>query len=131
MHKFTEMFISVQNEGQKVKGSLLNVAVLVLLSVIANAAALYFISIALWHNPPSLVDFFFIASLASALMYIPISVAGLGVQEAGYVFFLQLLCSGMKAEIAVLFALIARALFTGTDIIGIGALIKTGFKYKD
>lgn len=128
VHKFTEMFINVQNEGQKIKGSLLSVAVLILLSVIANATALYFISVALWHNPPSLIDFFFMASLASALMYIPISIAGLGVQETGYVVFLQLL--GMKPEVAVAFALIARALFTGTDIIGVGALIKTGFKYR-
>jgi uncharacterized membrane protein YbhN (UPF0104 family) len=59
-------------------------------------------------------------------MYIPVTIAGLGVQETGYVLLLTSL--GMPFDTAVAFALLARVLFTGTDIIGLPALMKVGFK---
>lgn len=128
IRKFMRIFDNVQEEGRKLKGSLVAIAILILFSVITNATALYFISQSLHtHNPPQLLDFFFIASLASALMYVPITVAGLGVQEAGYVFLLNSLFGIPIAE-ATAFAFIARLLFTGTDIIGVGPLLKIGWK---
>ncbi len=133
MHKLIEMFNNVQREGQKVKGSLIQVAVLILFSVITNATALYSISLTLWNSSLSIVDFFFMTSLASALMYIPITIAGLGVQEAGYVVLLSLLLKlplDPLDSTLVVFALITRVLFTGTDIIGIVPLLKVGLKYK-
>ena len=130
LHKFTEMFSNVQEEGRKIKRSLIGVAVLILLSVIGNAIALNIIFNGLWHNSLSLLDFFFMASLASALTYVPITIAGLGVQETGYVILLRLLDPQLPLSVAVAFALIARALFTGTDIIGISPLIKVGLKPK-
>jgi uncharacterized membrane protein YbhN (UPF0104 family) len=130
LHKFTEMFSNVQEEGRKIKRSLIGVAVLILLSVIGNAIALNIIFNGLWHNSLSLLDFFFMASLASALTYVPITIAGLGVQETGYVILLRLLDPQMPLSVAVAFALIARALFTGTDIIGVSPLLKVGLKSK-
>lgn len=133
LHKFTEMFSNVQEEGRKIKRSLIGVAVLILLSVIGNATALYFIFNGIWHSSLSLLDFFFMASLASALTYVPITIAGLGVQEAGYVILLQLLLGMPLSHIdpkLVAFALIVRALFTGTDIIGVSPLLKVGLKPK-
>jgi uncharacterized membrane protein YbhN (UPF0104 family) len=130
LHKFTEMFSNVQEEGRKIKRSLIGVAVLILLSVIGNAIALNIIFNGLWHNSLSLLDFFFMASLASALTYVPITIAGLGVQETGYVILLRLLDPQMPLSVAVAFALVARALFTGTDIIGISPLLKVGLKSK-
>jgi len=124
--KLVEIFSRVQDEGQKVKGIFLHVALLILLSVVANATALYFICAALWLEPLSLIDFIFMVTLASCLMYVPITVAGLGVQETGYVLLLLLL--GIPLEKAVAFALLTRALFTGTDVIGLPILIKVGFK---
>jgi uncharacterized membrane protein YbhN (UPF0104 family) len=134
LHKFAEMLNNVQEQGRKVKRSLISVAVLILLSVLGNATALYFIFDGLWHNSLlNLIDFFFLASVASALTYVPITIAGLGVQEAGYVILLSLL---LKLPLVppdpklVAFALIVRALFTGTDIIGVGPLLRVGLKPK-
>jgi uncharacterized protein (TIRG00374 family) len=127
---FTAVFSNVQKEGRKIRCSLIFVAALIFLSVIAHATALYLIFNGLWYYPSlHLIDFIFIAAFASVLTYIPITIAGLGVQEAGYVLFLQLLLglplSAVNPKI-VAFALVTRVLFTGTDIIGISPLLKAG-----
>ena len=80
-----------------------------------------------------LIDFFFIAAFASVLTYIPITIAGLGVQEAGYVLLLHVLLGLPLSAInprLVAFALITRVLFTGTDMIGVSPLLKVGLKPK-
>jgi hypothetical protein len=131
--KFTEMFRNVQNEGRKIRYSLIFVAALILLSILANATALFFIFNGLWYPSLHLIDFFFIAAFASVLTYIPITIAGLGVQEAGYVLLLHILLGLPLSPVnpsLVAFALITRALFTGTDIIGITPLLKAGTKPK-
>ena len=131
LRKFTEMFTNVQKEGRKIKRPLIGVAVLVLVSLIVNAIALYFIFNGIWHSSLSILDFFFMASFASALTYVPLTIAGLGVQEAGYVLLLQLLLGMPLTSIdprLLAFALITRALFTGTDIIGVSPLLKVGLK---
>ena len=108
-------------------------AALIILSILANATALYFIFNGIWYPSLHLIDFFFIAAFASVLTYIPITIAGLGVQEAGYVLLLHVLLELPLSAInprLVAFALITRALFTGTDMIGISPLLKTGLKPK-
>lgn len=131
--KYTEIFSKVQKEGRKTKRSLVFVASLILLSILAHATALNFIFNGIWYPSLSLLDFFFIASFASVLTYIPITIAGLGVQEAGYVLLLHVLLGLPLSNInprLVAFALITRALFTGTDIIGVSPLLKVGLKPK-
>jgi uncharacterized membrane protein YbhN (UPF0104 family) len=135
LHKITDMFANIQTQSSKVKRSFGVVAILILASLAVNAAALYCVFIGLWHTPAlSLVDFFLLASFASALTYVPITVAGLGVQETGYVLLLQLLL-GMSLTVIdpklLAFAFITRILFTGTDIIGLGPLIKVGLKTEN
>jgi uncharacterized membrane protein YbhN (UPF0104 family) len=131
LHAVADMFAKVQKEGRKIRGSLIIVAVLILVSLIVNATALYFVFNGIWHTSLSILDFFLMASFASALTYIPITIAGLGVQEVGYVLLLQLLLGLPLATVdprLLAFALIVRALFTGTDVIGIGPLLKAGLK---
>jgi uncharacterized membrane protein YbhN (UPF0104 family) len=126
MHKLVEMLGRIQKGGVNIKKQFPQIALLILLSIIANATALKFISNSLGFGSPSLIEFLFITTIVSSLMYIPFTIAGLGVQETGYVLLLTLL--GMPFETAVAFALLARALFTGTDIIGLPALIILGLK---
>ncbi len=131
LHSFTEMLVNAQKEGHKVRRSLPVLALLIFMSMIANAFALYLISAGLGLGTLSLLDFFLMASFASALTYIPITIAGLGVQETGYVLLLTLLL-GLPLTVIdpklLAFALITRILFTGTDIIGISPLVKVGLK---
>lgn len=130
---FTQKIIGtlekIQEEGQKVKKVLHRAALFLLLSVIANAVALYFIHRSLYLSSQDIINFVFIAAIAGSLMYVPATIAGLGVQETGYVLLLTLL--GERFEAAVTFALIARLLFTGTDIIGLQPLIKAGFRVRE
>ena len=131
LHEFTEMFANVQKEGQKIRRPLIIVAGLILASLLINAVALYLIFNGVWHSSLSILDFFLMAAFASTLTYVPITIAGLGVQEAGYVLLLQLLLGLPLTSIdprLLAFAFITRALFTGTDIIGIGPLLKVGLK---
>ena len=129
LRSFTEMFANVQKEGQKVRRSLLVVALLIFGSLAVNAFALYAIFLGLGYNSLGLLDFFLMASFASALTYVPITIAGLGVQETGYVLLLSLLLGLPLTTIEpklLAFALITRVLFTGTDIIGLSPLVKIG-----
>ena len=117
---------NLQEEAKKANGSLGLVAFLVLLSIVANSTALYFISESFRSGSPTLLDFMLITPLVSAFNFVPVTIAGLGIQETSYVILLILL--GMPLEKAVAFTLINRLLFIATDMIGIIPLIKIGFK---
>jgi len=126
--KLIEMLSKIQEGGMSIKKHFPKISVLVLLSLVSNATALQFISEGLDFRSLTLLEFIFVAALVTSLMYVPATIAGLGVQETGYFLLLTLL--GMPPEGAVSFALIARILFTGTDIIGLPTLIKVSFKAR-
>jgi len=124
--RIVEALNNFQEEARKARGSLILIALLVLLSIMANSTALYFISESLGSGSPTLLDFILIVPLVSAFNFIPVTIAGLGIQETGYVILLALL--GTPLEKAVAFTLINRFLFTSTDIIGLVPLFKIGIK---
>lgn len=124
--KLIEIFSKIQDEGQRVMKVIHYVALLLLLSVITNSIALYLVHKALSYNSLDFINFVFMAAIVGCLMYVPVTIAGLGVQETGYVFLLVLL--GESFEVAITFALIVRLLFTGTDVVGLHPLIKIGFE---
>ena len=103
---------NLQEEAGKTHGSLMLIALLILFSIVANSAALYFISEALGSGSPTFLDFILIVPLVSAFNFIPVTIAGLGIQETSYVILLVLL--GTPLEKAVAFTLINRLLFTAT-----------------
>ncbi len=67
--------------------------------------------------------FFLIHPLVTALAFIPITPAGIGVQEFGIVGILGLL--GVAAPIAGVFALLARGLLIFEDLAGIPQIVKS------
>ncbi|XES77903.1 MAG: lysylphosphatidylglycerol synthase transmembrane domain-containing protein [Candidatus Bathyarchaeia archaeon] len=67
--------------------------------------------------------FFLIHPLVTALAFIPITPAGIGVQEFGIVGILGLL--GVAAPIATVFALLARGLLIFEDIAGVPQIVKS------
>ena len=67
--------------------------------------------------------FFLIHPLVTALAFIPITPAGIGVQEFGIVGILGLL--GVAAPIAGVFALMARGLLIFEDLAGVPQIVKS------
>jgi hypothetical protein len=62
-HKLIEWFNHVQKAGVSIKRQLPTLSLLILLSIVANAVALRFISDGLGFRPLSLIEFVFIATL--------------------------------------------------------------------
>jgi len=122
----TEPFERFQEEGRKMGKAAFLMALLVALSTFVFGIALNFIGLSLGITQPTAVDYIFIAPLGIACMYVPVTVAGLGVQEGAYVILLTAL--GVPFSQSVVFALIVRLLFTGTDMIGLPALLGTALK---
>ena len=67
--------------------------------------------------------FFLIHPLVTALAFIPITPAGIGVQEFGIVGILGLL--GVAAPIAGVFALLARGLLIFEDLAGVPQIVRS------
>jgi uncharacterized membrane protein YbhN (UPF0104 family) len=103
------------------------IVVSVLGSVLFSGISLFLLAQALGMTEPTLVDFMFMGPLTAAFMYVPITFAGLGLQEAAYVFLL----TGISAQpevilpFAVTFALLVRLIAVTTDLVGLPPLLKT------
>jgi uncharacterized protein (TIRG00374 family) len=82
----------------------------------------WFLGLALGINVPW-IAFFLIHPLVTALAFVPITPAGIGVQEFGIVGILGLL--GIPIGTAGAFALIARGLLILEDLIGLPQIIKS------
>jgi len=83
----------------------------------------YFLGLALGITNVPWIAFFLIHPLVTALAFIPILPAGIGVQEFGIIGILGLL--GVPLEIAAVFAIIARLLLIFQDLIGVPQIVKS------
>ncbi|MEM4610932.1 MAG: lysylphosphatidylglycerol synthase transmembrane domain-containing protein [Thermoproteota archaeon] len=124
LNPFLERIENFQREGVKAKRALGPVVLSMLSTSILDSIALYFfaLSVGVELNP---VLFVFIYSLVSSFTYLPLTLAGLGVQEGVLAALLQMFGTPLPYGVAV--SLLFRFFYTVTDIIGLPALMKTGF----
>jgi uncharacterized membrane protein YbhN (UPF0104 family) len=120
-----EPVLELFNKDQSLlKKSIKTTSVLIISSVFTFTIGILLLSNAVNMPQPSFVDLFFMGPLTAVFMYVPVTFAGLGLQEAAYVFLLTSI--GALEPNALAFALLVRVLFITTDLIGLPALIKTG-----
>jgi uncharacterized protein (TIRG00374 family) len=122
--KKIESILTIFSKDQtKLKRSAKATVALVLTSIFVNTIALLLVAHSVGVTQPTFIDFLFIGPLTAVFMYVPVTLAGLGIQEAAYVFILTNI--GAPFSNALAFALLVRILFTATDLIGFPSLIKT------
>lgn len=119
-----DKFETFQREGARAKSSIGLVAALMCLASVFEALALYLFSLSVEVILPPIL-FIFVHSLASSFTYIPLTIAGLGVQESALA--LSLHVFGVPLSYGLSIALLFRFFYTITDIIGIPTLAKFGY----
>lgn len=83
----------------------------------------YFLGLALGITNVPWIAYFLIHPLVTALAFVPITPAGVGVQEFGIIGILGLL--GVPVATAAVFALLARGLLIIEDLIGVPQVVKS------
>ncbi len=83
----------------------------------------YFLGLALGITNIPWIAYFLIHPLVTALAFIPITPAGIGVQEFGIIGILGLL--GIPIDVAGAFAIVARGLLIIEDLIGVPQIVKS------
>ena len=83
----------------------------------------WFLGLALGITNVPWIAYFLIHPLVTALAFVPITPAGIGVQEFGIIGIFGLL--GVPAPQAAVFALLARGLLIVEDLIGVPQIVKT------
>jgi uncharacterized protein (TIRG00374 family) len=83
----------------------------------------YFLGLALGITSVPWIAFFLIHPLVTALAFVPITPAGVGVQEFGIIGVLGLL--GVPVYLAGAFALLARGLLMVEDLVGVPQIVKS------
>lgn len=127
IRKLEEIRTMFSRDQAAMRRSLPVIVASVLGSVIFSGISLYLLANAIGMTEPTLVDYLFMGPLTAAFMYVPITFAGLGLQEAAYVFLL----TGISSEptvilpFAVTFALLVRLIAVTTDLIGLPPVLKT------
>lgn len=128
LEKFIEQHIdrfeTFQREGARAKGSIGIIAVLMCAASVLEALALYFLSLSVKVVLP-LALFIFVHSLASSFTYVPLTLAGLGVQESALALTLYLFSVPLSHGLSI--ALLFRFLYTVTDIVGVPSLARFGY----
>lgn len=120
---YINRFEGFQKEGAKARKSLVPVFMAMLLTCVFDSTALYFFSLSVGVEL-SPVLFVFIYSLVSSFTYLPVTLAGLGVQEGVLAALLQLF--GVPLAQGVSISLLFRFFYTITDSIGLPYILKIG-----
>lgn len=115
-----------QVEAYRVKDAVIPIASLTLASWFVKGLEWYFIGLALNITQISFTGFFLLHPLITALSFVPVTPSGIGFQEGGIVGVFYLL--GVKADVSVVFALLARFLLVIEDAAGVPALSRAGVK---
>ncbi|MGQ9596938.1 MAG: lysylphosphatidylglycerol synthase transmembrane domain-containing protein [Thermoproteota archaeon] len=112
-----------QREGVKAKRTIGQVSVAMSLTSLLDSMALYFfsLSVGVELNP---ILFVFIYSLVSSFTYLPLTLAGLGIQEGILAALLQLF--GVPLSHGVSISLLFRFFYTMTDFIGLPPILRIG-----
>ena len=112
------------NDQTALRKSTKTIVTSIVASIIFSGISLYLVANALNLNQPAFQDLFFMGPLTAVFMYVPVTFAGLGLQEAAYAFLLTSI--GAPIESALTFALIVRLIATATDLIGLPPLLTAG-----
>ncbi|MGD0451381.1 MAG: lysylphosphatidylglycerol synthase transmembrane domain-containing protein [Candidatus Bathyarchaeia archaeon] len=119
MGKLEEYKVSAKSTGRAIPGILiLSVSCLIL-----KGFEWWFLGYALGITTIPWIAYLLIHPLVTALAFVPITPAGIGVQEFGIVGIFGLL--GIAAPIAVVFALLARGLLIFEDLAGVPQIVKS------
>lgn len=125
LNPYLKMVENLQKEGVKAKRALGPVVLAMLSTSILDSMALYFFSLSVGVElNPAL--FIFIYSLVSSFTYLPLTLAGIGVQEGVLAALLHLFSVPLSHGVSV--SLLFRFIYTVTDFIGLPALLKTGLE---
>ncbi len=125
--KLQEVRSMFTNDKAALRGSLKVTVISVLGSIIFSGISLFLLAQAIGMTEPSFVDMLFMGPLTAAFMYVPITFAGLGLQEAAYAFLLTGISTQPTVILpyAITFALLARLIATTTDLVGLPPVLKT------
>ncbi|MEM1548372.1 MAG: lysylphosphatidylglycerol synthase transmembrane domain-containing protein [Thermoproteota archaeon] len=124
LDSYTTRFENFQREGAKAKTSLIPVFLAMLSTCVCDSAALYFFSLSVGVELPPIL-FLFIHSLVSSFTYLPLTLAGLGVQEGVLAALLQIFGTPLPQGVSI--SLLFRFFYTVTDFIGLPPILKIGF----
>ncbi|XHH07726.1 MAG: lysylphosphatidylglycerol synthase transmembrane domain-containing protein [Candidatus Bathyarchaeia archaeon] len=125
--KLQEVRSMFTSDKAALRSSLKVTIVSVLASITFSGISLFLLAQAIGMTEPTLIDMLFMGPLTAAFMYVPITFAGLGLQEAAYAFLL----TGISTQptlilpYAVTFALLVRLIATTTDLVGLPPVLKT------
>lgn len=125
--KLQEIRALFAQDKAALRKSIATIVISVLGSVLFSGISLYLLAQAIGMTEPTFTDMLFMGPLTAAFMYVPITFAGLGLQEAAYVFLLTGISgsSGAMLPFAVTFAMLVRLIAVTTDLIGLPPLLKT------
>ena len=113
----------IQNGAQKTRRAIPEIILITAACWILKGFEWYFLGLALGITQIPCIGYFLIHPLVTALAFVPITPAGVGVQEFGIVGIFTLL--GVSSAPAGVFALLSRVLLIVEDLIGVPQIAKS------